>query len=70
MESSPFEEPAAEEITMCEVGKPIEIIDVEPLRLPASLRKEEEQPTEQPVTVEVPVSDTTTELVTVTCEKR
>lgn len=44
---------------MCEIGKPVEIIDVEPLSLPASLRKEKKQPTEQPVTVEVPVSDTT-----------
>jgi hypothetical protein len=44
---------------MCDIGKPVEMIDVEPLVLPAPLRKE--QPTEQPVTVEVPVSDTTAE---------
>ena len=50
---------------MCEIGKPIEIIDVEPLVLPAPLRKEEEQPTEQPVTVEVPVSETTVNPVTI-----
>jgi hypothetical protein len=50
---------------MCEIGKPIEIIDVEPLVLPAPLRKEKEQPTEQPVTVEVPVSETTVNPVTI-----
>jgi hypothetical protein len=48
---------------MCEIGKPIEIIDVEPLVLPAPLRKEKEQPTEQPATVEAPVSETTVERV-------
>ena len=41
---------------MCDIGKPIEIIDVEPLSPPAPLRREKEQPTEQPVTVERPVS--------------
>ncbi len=46
---------------MCEIGKPIEIIDVEPLSLPAPLRKEKETPAEQPVTAEVPVSETTVE---------
>ena len=46
---------------MCEIGKPIEIIEVKPLILPASLRKENEQATDQPVIVEVPVSDTTAE---------
>ncbi len=46
---------------MCEIGKPIEIIDVEPLVLPAPLRKEKEQATEQPVTVEVPATETTVE---------
>jgi len=40
---------------MCEIGKPIEIIDVEPLSLPAPLRPEKETPVEQPVPVEVPV---------------
>ena len=48
---------------MCNIGKPIEIIDVEPLSLPAPLRRETEQPAEQPVTVEVPVSETTVEPV-------
>jgi hypothetical protein len=41
---------------MCNIGKPVEIIDVEPLSLPTPLRRETEQATEQPVTVEVPVS--------------
>ena len=54
---------------MCEIGKPIEIIEVEPLKLPAPLRKEKLLPTEQPVTVEAPVSETTVEPVTVTVEK-
>ncbi len=42
---------------MCEIGKPIEIIDVEPLSLPVPLRREQpaEQPTEQPLNVEVVV---------------
>jgi hypothetical protein len=43
---------------MCEIGKPLEIIDVQPLNLPAPLRREQEQPEEQPVTIEVPVADT------------
>jgi hypothetical protein len=46
---------------MCEIGKPLEIIDVEPLSLPAPLRREKEQPTEQPVTVKGPVAETTVE---------
>ena len=54
---------------MCNIGKPLEILDVEPLNLPAPLRREQEQPTEQPMTVEVPVSETTIEIVTVTVEK-
>jgi hypothetical protein len=41
---------------MCNIGKPVEIIDVEPLSLPTPLRREAEQATEPPVTVEVPVS--------------
>jgi hypothetical protein len=41
---------------MCEIGKPMEIIDVEPLSLPAPLRRETETPVEQPVPVEVPVA--------------
>jgi hypothetical protein len=44
---------------MCDIGKPVEVIDVEPLSLPVPLRRKPEQPTEQPVTVEVPVSETT-----------
>jgi hypothetical protein len=54
---------------MSDIGRPIEIIDVEPPSLPAPLRKEKETPVEQPVTVEVPVSETTVEPVTVTVEK-
>jgi hypothetical protein len=50
---------------MCEIGKPFEVIDVEPLSLPAPLRKEKEAPVEQPVTVEVPVLETTIEPVTI-----
>ncbi len=46
---------------MCNIGKPVEIIDVEPLSLPAPLRRQQEQPTEQPVTVEVPVPETVVE---------
>jgi len=48
---------------MCDIGKPVEMIDVEPLVLPAPLRKEKEQPTEQPVTVEVTITETTVEPV-------
>jgi hypothetical protein len=41
---------------MCDIGKPIEIIDVEPLSLPAPLRKEQEQPaTVAPVSAETPI---------------
>ena len=46
---------------MCEIGKPLEILDVEPLVLPAPLCRETEQPTEQYVTVEVPVTEATVE---------
>lgn len=42
---------------MCEIGKPLEILDVQPLNLPAPLRRETEQPFEQPVTVETPVAE-------------
>jgi hypothetical protein len=54
---------------MCEIGKPLEIIDVEPLSVPAPLRKEKNAPVEQPATVEAPVSETTIEPVTVTTEQ-
>lgn len=50
---------------MCNIGKPIEILDVEPLSLPARLRREQEQPTGQPVTVEVLGAETAVEPVTV-----
>lgn len=55
---------------MCEIGKPIEIIDVEPLSLPAPLRRETEQPEEQPVTIEVLVAETETTVEPVTVEQR
>lgn len=42
---------------MCNIGKPVEILDVEPLALPAPLRRETEVPAEQPATVEVPVAE-------------
>lgn len=41
---------------MCDIGKPVEMIDVEPLSIPAPLRKQKEAPVKQPATVEVPVS--------------
>jgi hypothetical protein len=55
---------------MCNIGKPLEILDVEPLSLPAFLRQEKEHPAEEPVTVEVPVPvlETTVEPIT-TVEK-
>ena len=56
---------------MCEIGKPVEIIDVEPLALPAPLRSKQEQLEEQLATVEVlvSVSDPTFEPVTAAVEK-
>lgn len=39
---------------MCDIGKLLEVIDSEPLVLPAPLRRETEQPADQPATVEVP----------------
>jgi hypothetical protein len=54
---------------MREIGKPLEIIDVEPLSLPAPLRREAERPTERPVTVEVPVAETETTVESSLVEK-
>lgn len=54
---------------MCEIGKPLEILDVEPLVLPAPLRRETEQPTEQPMTIEVPVAETETTVESSLVEK-
>ena len=51
------------EDNMCEIGKPLEIVDVEPLSLPKPLRREQGQPAEQPelpVTIEIPVAETGT----------
>ena len=50
---------------MCNIGKPIEIIDVEPLNLAAPLRRETEQPADQPAIVGAPISETAVEPVTV-----
>ena len=50
---------------MCDIGKPIDIIEVEPLSLPLPLRREKEAPAEQPLTVDVPVAETTIERVIV-----
>ena len=45
---------------MCEVGKPIEIIDVEPLKLPAPLQRTKNEPERQPAVVPAtPVTETT-----------
>lgn len=41
---------------MCEIGKPLEVIDSHPLALPAPVRPETEQPSEQPTTLEVPAA--------------
>ena len=58
--SSPFEQSAAEEETMCEIGKPIEIIGVEPLKLPAPLQRTKNEPEGQPAVVPAaPVTETT-----------
>jgi hypothetical protein len=37
---------------MCNIGEPLEILNVEPLGLPVPLRRETEQPAEQPLMVE------------------
>ena len=50
---------------MCNIGKPVEIIDVEPLSLPTPLCREKEAPVEQPVTMKVPALETTVERVTI-----
>jgi len=54
---------------MCEIGKPLEILNVEPLVLPAPLRREQEQPEEKPLTIEVPVAETETTVEPVTVER-
>jgi hypothetical protein len=41
---------------MCEIGKPLEVIDSQPLAPPAPLRRETEQTAHRPVTVEAPVA--------------
>lgn len=42
---------------MCEIGTPIEIIQVEPLSLPAPLPRREIEPEPEPVVVPVPVTE-------------
>ena len=56
---------------MCDIGKPVEMIDVEPLSIPAPLRQQKEAPVEQPTTVEtpVPLSEMRVKSLTVTVEK-
>lgn len=54
---------------MCDIGAPIEIVNVEPLSLPAPLRREAPAETEQPVTVEIPVAETDVEPVTAAIEQ-
>lgn len=45
---------------MCEIGKPIEIIDVEPLNTPAPLPRTKDEPQREPaVTTSVPLMETT-----------
>lgn len=41
---------------MCDIGKPIEIINIEPLSLPVPVRRGKEQPAERPSTVEIPAT--------------
>lgn len=43
---------------MCEIGKAIEIIDVEPLNLPAPLPRRINEREHQPVVLAVPVTET------------
>jgi hypothetical protein len=48
------------ETAMCEIGKPIEIIDVEPLNPPAPLPRTKNEPERQPAVVPAaPVTETT-----------
>ena len=44
---------------MCEIGKPIEIIDVEPLNLPATLPRKKSKPEREPAVIPaVPATET------------
>lgn len=54
---------------MREIGNPLEVIDSQPVVLPAPLRKETETPVGQPMTVKVPVPETTVEPATVIVER-
>ena len=45
---------------MCEIGKPIEVIEVEPLKLPAPLPRTKNEPERQPAAIPAaPVTETT-----------
>ncbi|HWW87665.1 MAG TPA: hypothetical protein VNZ26_28900 [Vicinamibacterales bacterium] len=45
---------------MCEIGKPIEIIEVEPLKLPAPLPRTKNEPERQPAVISaVALTETT-----------
>ena len=45
---------------MCNIGKPIEIIDVEPLNLPVPLRRTKNEPERDPAVIPaVPATETT-----------
>ncbi len=45
---------------MCEIGKPIEIIDVEPLNLPAPLQGTKNEPERDPAVIPAaPITETT-----------
>lgn len=54
---------------MCEIGKPLEVIESQPLFLPAALRREKQPADRRPVTVAVPVPEATVEPVSITDEK-
>ena len=45
---------------MCEIGKPIEIIEVEPLKLPAPFPRTKNEPGREPAVIPaVPATETT-----------
>jgi hypothetical protein len=45
---------------MCEIGKPIEIIDVEPLNLPAPLPRTKNEPEHEPAVIPAVAATETT----------
>lgn len=50
---------------MCDIGKPLEIIDCEPFSLPAPLRQQREIWVEQTVTAKVAATETIVDLINV-----